>query len=222
MLPPRNTSLSLLITESSMEAAQCFCVSQESTADHDLNWIWKREGRGLCTYNVRPIAEKAELLLLELRELAQAGPRLRMVHRFQRRGTECRWGEEVFAVYIVHRGRATPLSLPLALRLLLNYLAQHRHQGQSAAQISAGIRSSLFYRRHAANSGVVATRRISRSAVKEYIKRIRQALSASFKQASLALDPARVLVSQKTQGNEVQYRLRATLEWVHLPSETMK
>ena len=46
-------------------------------------------------------------------------------------------------------------------------------------------------------------------------KRIRAALQLAFREAGLELDPQRVLVSERTVGNEVGYRLRATVEWVH-------
>jgi hypothetical protein len=167
-------------------------------------------------YNLRPIAQKVDLLLLEQRELSQSGPQIRIVHRFRKPGTECSWGEEVFAASVIDRGRPTPIPLPLAPKLLLNYLAEHCHVGQSAAQIAAGIRASLFYRRHGINSGVLTMRKINRPSVKEYVKRLRQALAAAFERAGLAIDPMTVLVSEKTEGNEVLYRLRAHVEWQHL------
>ena len=169
--------------------------------------------------NLRPVADKAELLLHELRELMQVGPHLRIVHRFRRRGGGCQPGEEVLAVYLVYRGREIQILLPLALRLLLNYLAVNRHLPQGASQIAAGIRASAFYRRHAANSGAVSYRKISRSSIKEYVKRIRKAFALAFDKAALPLNPDRVLVSEITTGNEVQYCLRATIAWTHLDED---
>jgi hypothetical protein len=66
------------------------------------------------------------------------------------------------------------------------------------------------------NSGVASTRKISRSAIKEYVKRIRRALALAFSEAGLHLDSSRVLVSKTTMGNEVHYQLRARIEWAHL------
>jgi hypothetical protein len=182
-----------------------------------LNSIWEERAFESSMYNLRPITQRVDLLLLEQRELSQSGPHIRIVHRFRKPNTVCAWGEEVFAASVIDQGRPTPVLVPLGPRLLLNYFAEHRHMGQSAAQIAAGVRASLFYRRHGSNSGVLTMRRISRSSVKEYVKRLRRALAAAFERAGLAIDPMTVLASEKTEGNEVLYRLRAHVEWVHQP-----
>jgi hypothetical protein len=82
---------------------------------------------------------------------------------------------------------------------------------QSATQIAAGMRRSAFYVKHGLNSGIPSKRKISRSAVKEYIKRIRKAFDLSFLEIGLDLDPKRVFVSKTTMGNEIHYQLRAGL-----------
>ena len=131
-------------------------------------------------------------------------------------GTLCRSGEEIWGISLGWRERETPLPLSLALRQVLNYLAETRHVPQNASQIAAGMRRSAFYIRHGMNSGMPSRRKISRSAVKEYVKRIRQALALAFCAVGLHLDPNRVLVSKTTLGNEIHYQLRARIEWVHL------
>jgi len=168
---------------------------------------------------LRTIAYHAETILLELRELLQTGPILRIVHRFRSPGTDCLAGEEIWAVLLICRGNEIPLPLSLALRMVMNYLAETRHVPQSAAQIAAGVHRSAFYVKHSMNSGSVSRRRISRSAVKEYVKRLRRALTVAFQEAGISLDPRRVVASQKTVTNEVHYQLRATVQWVHLPTE---
>jgi hypothetical protein len=90
---------------------------------------------------------------------------------------------------------------------------------QSATQIAAGMRWSAFYVKHGMNSGIPSRRKISRSAVKEYIKRIRKAFEFSFREIGLNLDSKRVLLSKTTMGNEINYQLRAQIEWVHLDSD---
>jgi hypothetical protein len=165
--------------------------------------------------DLRPVIYKAEALLLERSLLARSGPRFRVIHRFRIVGTQCQAGEEVFAVFLVYRGEEVIVLLPLALRLLFDYLGRYCHVGQSASQIAAGMRASSFYRNHAKNSGELSRRKISRSAVKEYILRIRRALEVALKQASIPLDPNQILVSEQTEGNEVLYRLRATVQCRH-------
>lgn len=170
------------------------------------------------------VVYKAEFLLLERSVLEQSGPTLQIVHRFRARGFGCLPGEEVFQVFLLYRGRQILLALPLALRLLINYLAIHRYTAQSATQIAAGMRTH-FYQKHGLNSGILSRRKISRTAVKEYVKRIREAFGAAFDEVGLTLRPATVLISLKTLGNEVLYSLRATVKWVHqddLPSTSIR
>ena len=114
------------------------------------------------------------------------------------------------------------MPLSLALRQVVNYLAETRRIPQSATQIAAGMRRSAFYVKHGMNSGIPSRRKISRSAVKEYVKRIRKAFGLSFRKIGLDLDPKRVLVSKTTMGNEVHYQLRARIEWVHLGSDSAR
>jgi hypothetical protein len=168
--------------------------------------------------DTKHIEAETELALLQLHELLQVGPRFRIVHRFREPGTDCAPGEEVAAVYLVCRTGELHLRLSLAVRLLFDYLAQNRRLPQNASQIAAGIRASPFYRQHGRNAGLGAqqARQISRSAIKEYVKRIRKALENTFANAALPMHASRVLVSKETVGNEVHYWLRAQVEWVHV------
>jgi hypothetical protein len=102
--------------------------------------------------------------------------------------------------------------------MLIDDLAKHRHFPQSASQIEAAMRADPFYAKHGTNAmfhnGL--KRAISRSAVREYIKRLRQALELAFEEAALDLDPRHVIVSERTVTNEVGYRLKATCGWLHV------
>jgi hypothetical protein len=101
---------------------------------------------------------------------------------------------------------------------LFDYLAHHSRLPQSARQIELGIRADEFYKRHAVNATgrTVLARRIPRSAVKVYVKRLHQALSLAFKEAGMRIDPGTVLISRRTVGNEAGYQLKATCDWVHI------
>jgi hypothetical protein len=144
-------------------------------------------------------------------------PTFAIVHRFWKPETICMSGEEVFAAWLEIDGQEVQLRLPLALRLLFNYLATHR-LAQSASQIEAGMRDP-FYSRHAKNSGSSTnlTRRMARSSVKTYIARLRTALQIAFDEAGVALNSTEILVSQATVGLECGYQLRAAVRFVHLP-----
>lgn len=163
------------------------------------------------------LVEEIEFLEAEQRHLAAIGPRLKILHRFAKDG--CCPGEEIALILLIYPSREFPLALPLSLRILLDYLARHRRLAQSAAQIEAGVRADDFCVKHGANAKTARrlTRKISQSAVKEYVKRIRRALQGAFTESGLNLDPFKVLVSEATEGNEVRYRLRASVEWIHLP-----
>jgi hypothetical protein len=163
------------------------------------------------------VLEEIELILAEAAQLMESGPKFRVVHRFQQPGTDCRPGEEIASIWLIHRSREYPLRFPLALRLLFDYLARHRWLAQTASQIEAGIRRDAFSLRHGANvrTSREQTRRIHHSTVKEYVKRIRQGLQQAFAEAGLDFDPRSVLMSEKTMGNEVTYRLKASVTWLH-------
>lgn len=164
------------------------------------------------------IIEEVDLLVAELRELNENGPHFRILHRFRAPGTDCAPGEEVAGVYLVHRGREYFLKLPLALRLLFDYLARHTHLPQSATQIEAGIRAERFYAEHAAAvmGAEKFTRSIPRSYIRVYMERLRLALAEVFRKAGLRIDVHAVLMSQETVMNEVGYQLKASFEWPHI------
>jgi hypothetical protein len=143
------------------------------------------------------LAERVAVLLAEARDLQSAGFHFRIVHRFRMPAcTGCIPGEEVFGVFLVCRGREYCLRLSLALRILFDYLARHSRFAQSARQIEFGIRADDFYKDHAknANGRSPLTRRITRSAIRVYIERLRKALRFAFQEAGVNIDPSRVLI----------------------------
>lgn len=165
-----------------------------------------------------PVLHTVKVWLAGGKRLAALGPHFRVLHRFRQTGANCLPGEEVAWVLLVYRSRQIVLRLPRSLLLLFDYLARNHHFPQSASQIVAGLRTDPFYVKHASNvrTGTKQTRRFSHGAIKEYIKRLRRALQIAFDEAGLKLDPYSVLISEPTEGNEVRYRLRATVEWIHV------
>lgn len=154
----------------------------------------------------------------ELNERVVPTCHLRILHRFKKEGTLfCSPGEEIWAlILLTSQGREIHLRLSLALRILADYLARTRHIPQSATQIAAGLRQSPFHLKHGRRGGVSQRRKISRSHIRVYIRRLRQALEIAFQEAGLPLDPNRVLVSLPTTGTEVLYQLKAAIEWTHV------
>ena len=167
--------------------------------------------------DLTPVLEKVRLLIAEMKYLRAAGPHFRVVHRFRMPGSDCMPGEEIAAVFVLHRGHEYCLRLPLAQRILFDFLARHSRLPQSARQIELAIRADDFYKRHAANAtGRAVTRGIPRSYVKVYVRRLHRAFSLAFRDTGMHIDPRNVLVSQKTVGNEVGYQLKASCDWVHI------
>jgi len=166
-----------------------------------------------------PLLRAIDVVVAEQRELAAAGPHLTIWHRFQQQGTRCAAGEEVWAVSLDGPVGGVPIRLSLAVRILTDYLARHRHVPQSASQIEAGIRSDPFYFRHGSNVRTSArqTRSISRSMLKVYVPRFRVAFRAASGDAGLLVNPDSVLISEPTDGNEILYRLKARVDWRHIP-----
>ena len=164
------------------------------------------------------VIEKIDLLLAERRELSAMGPHFRIVHRFREPGTDCAPGEEIAAVFLVHRGRESLVPLSTALLLLFEHLARHSRFPQSASQIAASMSADPFFKKHGANASTQdrLTRKISRSSIKEYVKRIRIALKRSFTDAQSQLESERALLSEERSSNEVGYRLKGTFEWIHV------
>jgi hypothetical protein len=153
----------------------------------------------------------------QYQRLSAADVRFTVWHRFRAPGTECAAGEEVAAVSFVTNQREYFLPLSLTLRLVFDFLARHRHVPLGAAQIAASFRADPFYRKHgsnALNSGALI-RRVSISSVRVYIERIRRAMTLSFREANLRIDPQDVLQSRETVTNAVGYIIRSSVEWVH-------
>jgi hypothetical protein len=163
--------------------------------------------------SLSPVLKKVDLLVAEIAQLRASGPHFRVLYRFRMPGSSGRLpGQEIFAVFLVYRGREYQLRLTLAQRFVFEYLANHCRLAQNARQIELGIRADDFYKFHAknANGRTVHTRRIPRSSIKEHVRRLHQALEMVFQEAGLGIEPRGVLIVQDTVGNEGVYRLRAT------------
>jgi len=165
-----------------------------------------------------PVAEAIDLVLTEAREIRTIGPHFRIIHRFRAPRTECWPGEEVIAIFLVYRGHEYQLSLSPAPLLIADYLLRHSRFAQTASQIASGIRSDGFYAEHGRNAGRQRIKRIPRSAVREYIRRLHQALAMAASKAGLSIDPENILVVEQSVSNHAIYRWRGVVEIAHLDS----
>jgi hypothetical protein len=163
------------------------------------------------------VIQEVDVLAAELARFSSVGPHFVIAHRFWQPNTTCTNGEAIGNVELAHRARRFLVSLSTSLLLLFDYLARHRHTGQSASQIAAGLSADPFCQEHGAYAGAhgFLSKNLSRTAVKQQIIRLRAALASAFREARLGIDVNRVLTSEETDGNEVRYRLRASIDFEH-------
>jgi len=164
------------------------------------------------------ILRAIKLVKAERAELSLRGPRFLVVHRFWQPETTCTPGEAIADVRLWHRGREFSLALSTRPLLLFDYLGRHMRLGQSASHIVAGISADPFCQQHGYHADLHENinKKLSRNAIKQQIVRLRAALRSVFREADLNIDPDRVLIAEEIAGNEVRYRLKATIEWRHL------
>jgi hypothetical protein len=167
---------------------------------------------------LEPIIRAVRLLSAERTALSKSGPRFLIIHRFWQPGTICTPGEAIAEIRLLYRGRKIAVPLSVRLLLLFDYLARHRHFGQNAAQVAAGLTVDPFTLQHGAHAVAKSTskRRISRTAIKQQIMRLRNGIRRALGNAGLTLDVRKILMSETTASNEVCYRLRISAEWEHL------
>jgi hypothetical protein len=165
-----------------------------------------------------PVIETLDLLRAERQAIKFGRLPFRIIHRFRTPRTDCMAGEEVLASLLLHRGREYQLPLSPALLLLADYLLRNSRYSQTASQIATGIHASDFYSEHGSNGRRQRIRRIPRSAIREYIKRLRRALALVFSEEMLRIDPRDVLVAEESVSNHLLYRWRAVVEVTHVDS----
>jgi hypothetical protein len=157
------------------------------------------------SFSFEPICREIDFLLHESSMLRATGPRIQILyHDHESRA-------EVAMVSLVHRSRIYPLRLAPGARILFDYLAKHRLP-QSAAQIQAGIHS--LYGIHPFDGGGTRRRARRLSHLKVHVQRIRIALAQAFRDAGIAADPYRVLISEPADGKTVLYSMRCSIEWL--------
>lgn len=162
------------------------------------------------------IVEEVDLLVAEAAWLNARGPHFVILHLWQKAGSRgCFPGEEVAQVQFINRAREFPLKLGLGPLIEFDYLARHRWLPRKASQLAAEISADPFCSLHAANApkSERRTRRYTHASVKVFAQRIRDAMALAFRDAGVSLDPHSVLLSD--QG----YRLKASIEWIHLADE---
>lgn len=117
------------------------------------------------------------------------------------------------------RAKEFSLALPTRSALVCDYAARNlRLRGESASQMLAGVSADPFCQQHGhyADLHEHINKWLTRNAMKQHLVRIRAAIGYGFREARLNMDPARVLIAENIAGNEVRYRLQASVEWRHI------
>jgi hypothetical protein len=168
--------------------------------------------------SLAPVADDVRLLVAELNQLRSSRLAFKIVHRYRLPGTDCATGEEVWAICFTPRGHEHQLRLSPALLLLGDYLLRNQRFAQTASQISGGIHASGFYSERYAQNGEgrrQRMRRIPRTAIRQYIRRLHQALALAFQEANLDINASDVLTVEESVGNQVLYQWKAVVEVIH-------
>jgi hypothetical protein len=168
--------------------------------------------------SLAPVTHDVRLLIAELNQLRSSLLPFKIVHRLRLPGTDCAPGEEVLAICFTPRGHEHQLPLSPAQLLLGDYLLRNQRFAQTASQISSGIQASSFYSEKYATNGDGRRhrmRRIPRTAIRQYIRRLHKALAIAFQAANLGIDPRDVLTVEESVGNQVLYQWRAVVEVIH-------
>lgn len=159
-----------------------------------------------------------EIARAERAELFHRGPHFAIIHRFWQPETICTPGEAIADVRLIHRGREFSLALSTRPLLLFDYFARHKRLSQSASQIVAGMSVDPFCQEHGMHADIHEdlNKTLSRNAIKQQLVRMRAALQSASREAGLNIRPDRILTTEYIAGNEVRYRLQASVEWLHM------
>ncbi len=166
---------------------------------------------------LRPIISEVEFLLAERRQFASEGPHFIVTHGNHKLGSLCAPGETVEQVSMRHRWNEFPLHLSPTGLLIVDCLCRHRQVSLTAPRIAHILASNPFYVHHGANTRGGMKKRIHPESVsiRVHIQRMREQIAKAAVEAGFALDPIRVLISERTDSNTAVYRLKASVEVRH-------
>jgi hypothetical protein len=168
---------------------------------------------------IRLIVEELEYMRAKRAQVANARPRLVVVHGHHQAAKNCLPGETIEQVYIAVQSRAFPLRLSLTGLVIADVLAQKKPMLLSAAHIQRILSSDPFYVRLGTNAASTPrpSFRPARKSIKVYVQRLRVQLGKALKEAGLDMRPEDVVVAEATDLlNVVVYRLDISCEFVHL------
>ena len=176
--------------------------------------------------NNNPFAElvqEVDVALAERRHLRQRGVHLIVTHLDHVPETLCSAGEMIGDIALGGYPELVSLGLTHMSHLLVDCFCRYR-MPLTAMRIEEIMNTDPFYVNYAANrvgrNQVIA--RPDRDTTRVYVWRIRKQLEKVFRKLALGLDAQHVLVSETTETNLLVYRLKATVEFLHVNGSECK
>jgi hypothetical protein len=163
------------------------------------------------------LIEEVDFLLALRRHIQARGIHLIVTHLDHLPGTICAPGEIIGDISLGGSPSPTSLGLSQMSLLLMDCLWRYR-MPLSALRIEQIMNSDPFYVNYAVNQighDQIIAKPDSRN-VRVCAPRIQKRMGAVFHQLGLRVDPLQILTSEPTDSNAIVYRLKATVEIVHI------
>jgi len=168
-------------------------------------------------HGIQQIVDEIEYLRAKRALMANATPRLVVVHGRHEAVKDCLPGETIEQVSIAVRSDLIQLRLSPKGLVIADVFAQQRPLALTAAQIERILATDPFYLRLGTNaSSARPATRLTRKTIKVYIQRLRLQIGKALKKAGLSIPPENILVSDSTDlFNVTAYRLAIPCDFVH-------
>jgi hypothetical protein len=151
--------------------------------------------------------------------MANATPRLVVVHGHHRAAKDCLPGETIEQAWLSVRSGTFSLRISSTGLVLADIIARKKPLALTTAHIERILGSDPFYTRLGANEGSAErqTIRLTRKTIKVYIQRLRRQIGQALKRAGLTMRPEEILVSEDTDLlNVTAYRFAIPCKFIHL------
>ena len=147
-------------------------------------------------------------------------PSLHIIHDHAEFPGQCWPGEECLAILLIFLRRRYRIPWGPTHLILGDFLCRHRWIALNAWQIAAKMRDDPFVQQHGMNAPGYHGRpaRTGRTAVRQQIKRMREALDELIQSKNLPLDARAIIRSEVTSTGVVGYRIAVdNVTWEHWP-----
>lgn len=163
------------------------------------------------------LVEEVDFQLAQRRHLRARGIHLIVTHLYHLPGTFCAPGEMIGDILISRMTEPISLGLSQMSLLLMDCLCRYRTP-LTALRMEQIMNSDPFYLDYAANQigndQIIA--KPDRRTARVCVPRIQKRMESVFQGLGLRVDPLQILTSEPTDSNVVIYRLKATVEIIHI------